>query len=106
MPETQTSVGDVPQCWGRSPAMWTYVVSLEREFNKLSDGANMRRYEGLCATKSPKQIRRQHPPPPWIFGVCDMATNTCLATWALPRRLSLKPDQRAMRACRRCRMSV
>ena len=33
---------------------------------------------------------------PWYV---NMDTSTCLATWALPRRLSLKPDQRAMRAC-------
>ena len=35
-----------------------------------------------------------------------MDVSTCLATCARPRRLSRKPNQRAMRLLRRCRMAV
>ena len=35
-----------------------------------------------------------------------MDASTCLATYALPRRLSLKPDQRAIRSSIFCRMAV
>jgi hypothetical protein len=40
---------------------------------------------------------------PWWV---NMDTRTCLATCALPRRLSRKPDQCALRLLRRCGMSV
>jgi len=50
-------VGDLIQRSGKCPAKWAYVVSLEREFHKLSSDANMRRYGRLCGTENLKQIR-------------------------------------------------
>ena len=57
VPGTQTSVGDLIQSCGKFLAKWTYVISLEREFHKLSNAAKMRRYERLCGTENLKQIR-------------------------------------------------